>query len=186
MPTEKEVEEKCMEDYKEHEDKFLLATFIRCFIDDNTQDFYSSEPIRVRVIKHQKQSDLINWIDNWCDPYWDVELAKDYFDEHPQLHMASSLYVDGISRNADGRVEAPKGWVLDPDQAPLTGKQAHHMPAVLTTRDREAAEAAINAVRYPKQPQTQPEHITDEDVVDLACPYCGELFRITIEKVHKW
>lgn len=172
MPTTEQIEAECMKDYRIYEDKYLLATYIRIFVDDNTEDFYSPKPVRVRVVSNQRESDIINWIDDWCDSYWDVELAE----PNPELEKASSLYVDGISRNINGEVERPTGWRPDPNQGRLTGKQALDMPAVLTTRDREAADAAGQTVLHS-------DKHTDE--VDIRCPHCGELVSLTIKKTHE-
>jgi len=185
------VERCCWSNYEAHAGKFLLVKLLHGFLADCNQDFGPSRPVRVRVIENQRESDVLEWHEaanihdvDCCNPYWDVELAEPPFDnETAYADEADRLWVMAPHMTIMGDHGGPMDWEVDPDQAPLTGKQAHYMPAVLTTRDREAAEAAINAVRYPKQ-KKQPEH-TDADDVDIACPHCGQSFRITIEKVEK-
>jgi len=80
-------------------------------IDHDSHDIDLKEPIRLRVWDKMSDESIIHWNDDHCDPYWDVELLE----PHDELDKASSVWIDGISRSVDGKVEHP-GWKIDESQ----------------------------------------------------------------------
>lgn len=110
--SKESIDQQCMDDYREHEGKVLLVNFVQGMVDHNSADFTLEKPVRMFVIEHQRESDIINWHDGWCDPSWDVELLE----SHEELEQASSLWIDGTSRNING-MTGSGDWKLDPDQS---------------------------------------------------------------------
>ena len=107
---EQEIEDQCLADYQQHAGKTILTTYLRGIVDHDTVDFYPEKPVLVRVVEYLKTNDICNWTgEGWCDPNWDVELLS----PHKEMEMASSLWIEGISRNVDGTTSPPNGWDID-------------------------------------------------------------------------
>ena len=109
----KHIERKCLEDYRKYAGKIVLATSFCAVIDHDSHDIDLDEPIRVRIWDKMSDESVINWNDDYCDPYWDVELLE----PHDELDKASSVWIDGISRSAGGDVNIHRGWEIDHDQS---------------------------------------------------------------------
>lgn len=129
------IEKKCMDDYREHEGKILLANCIHGYVDEDSHEFHLEKPVRVQVIEHQRENTILNWTaSEWCDPNWDVELLE----PHEKLDMASSLWVDGISRNTNGRhYELSSCWRVDPDQSKPAAKNQQKEPEDIMSEKTE-------------------------------------------------
>ena len=129
------VERTCMAKYQEHAGTFLLTKRVFGFLDDNTVDFRPERPVRVRVIEHQRQSDICLWDDvdhndthsyDACEPTWDVELAEQPFDpETFYADKADRLWVIAPYMTVKGERgdRGQAAWQVDPDQEPK-----HHNP----------------------------------------------------------
>jgi hypothetical protein len=164
MPTHSKsqaevIEKRCLADHEEHVHKILLARFVIGYKGDNSVEIYLDQPARVRVLETSNaESDIFHWNDDWCDPYWDIELLE----PHPQLEGVRSLWVDGPSRNIDGtEYSVPKpGWTVDPNQEPAYA---------------------------PPEPQAPPA-ICEEgtaSTVTAVCPCCGADLTIAISAITK-
>jgi hypothetical protein len=111
--TEKEIEDRCWEDYQEHAGKISLVTLVFAYINDDCHEIFLDAPIRVRIWDKLQRDSILNWTtDEWCDSSWDVELLE----PNEKLDKASSLFIDGISRSTTGDVNQPKEWKLDENQ----------------------------------------------------------------------
>jgi hypothetical protein len=108
------IEAQCLADFEMHKHKILLAKFVIGYRNDTSVEIYCTPPARVRLTDTLEQ-DIAHWNDEWCDPYWDVELIE----PHPALEGVGSLWVDGISRSLTGEVGIPNpGWAVDENQEP--------------------------------------------------------------------
>ena len=98
-----ELEEQARKDHAEHVGKVLTVKNIQGYIGDESGDFCCNPPAKVRVLPCAHPEDLEHWVDEWLDPYWDVELVE----PHPQLEGARSFWIYGISYNAKTGEKSP-------------------------------------------------------------------------------
>lgn len=152
MKTQEDViEELCLADYEAHKYKILLASIVSGYVGETSADILCDPPARVRVMGTSK-NDITHWPDDeWCDPYWDVELIE----PHPALENARSLWVFGISHNIHNEIMGSRDWRLDENQEP-------------PYQPREPL--------LPKNEVCPPVTRT----LMTACPHCGASLAITI------
>ena len=158
-----EIEELCLADYEEHVHKILLADFVIGFRGEDSVEVYLDPPARVRVQRTTDvESDIFHWNDDWCDPYWDVELIE----PHPQLADVRSLWVDGKSRSLNGQSSIPKpGWIVDPNQEP-----AYQPPQ--PERCLGCGHTEDEGCGCPPRTQTH--------TMNINCPCCGKSLTVTV------
>jgi hypothetical protein len=114
MFTEQQIEKQCMDDYHEHEGKTILAQTVYGMTDhyNRTFNFSPEDAVYLLISKDKKEEEVICWNqDGWCDPIWTVESKF----KHSDLEEESILWVAGISRCTNGKIEHQSDWkiVLD-------------------------------------------------------------------------
>ena len=103
------IEALAIRDHKFHTGKVILCHQVTGYNEhDDLVDVVLDPPARMRVCKAVNE-DLQHWVDEWLDPYWDVEPLED----HPALKNIRSLWVFGPSYCTDGCVEPSTEWELE-------------------------------------------------------------------------
>lgn len=105
------LEIKAQRDFDAHKGRILLVNVVTGYNSaDDSVDILLNPPARMRVCLKINNEDLQHWVDNWLDPYWDVDLIG----EHPALADIRSMWVYGPSYCTDGRTEPSSDWALEP------------------------------------------------------------------------
>lgn len=86
-----------LRDFNEIKGCILLVHQLTGYQDDHSIDFDLRTPAKVRVTA-TPQSDLFHQIDDWVDPYWNLELVE----PHPELEGIRSLWMFGHSYSVKG------------------------------------------------------------------------------------
>ena len=76
--------------------RIALVTHLMGYIGDDSRDFYTTEdnPFRVLIREDTREDDVLHQVDEFIDPYWDVELLN----KHPEVPSdARSFWVFGPS-----------------------------------------------------------------------------------------
>jgi hypothetical protein len=147
------IEELCLAEYEAHKYKIILATLVNGWNDhDHSVEVFCDPPARLRV-QETRKNDIQHWNDDWCDPYWDVELVE----PHPALENIRSLWVFGISHSLTGEIQGTTTQHLDPNQEP-----AYEPP-------------------QPKKECTDDHQPNTKTVIFFNCPCCDTGLTITIE-----
>lgn len=91
------VEALAISEYEVHVGKTVLVNAISGYVGNDSIDINLDPPVKVRVLSTQEQ-DIRNWVDDWCDPYWDVEIIE------PRTELAGlrSTWIRPTSRHIDG------------------------------------------------------------------------------------
>ena len=87
--------EKAEQDHREHVGKILEVKHVQGYVNDDSVEANCNPPAKVRVLPCTHPEDLKHQVDEWLDPYWDVELVE----PHPELEGVRSLWIYGISYN---------------------------------------------------------------------------------------
>jgi hypothetical protein len=87
------------QDHRDAVGSVILVDYLTAYRGDtDNQDAYHFDPpLAVRVLPAEP-GDLAHWVDEWLDPYWDVEVVDR---SHPQLPPEGlrGAYVYGTSYN---------------------------------------------------------------------------------------
>lgn len=111
-----ELHKKAEEDYKAALGRVVLVSHLTCYMGEDSVDLDVDPPARMRVIQ-TPVSDLQHRVDQWLDPYWNLELL----DYHPKLNGARSFWTFGKSYNLNGEVEPTSNVVFEDQQPPKEG-----------------------------------------------------------------
>jgi hypothetical protein len=90
--TQDAIEAKVLADYVEVKNRVLSVYCLQGYSGCHSVDFMLETPAVVRVIQTAPDS-LLRWQDDWCDPYWDLDLVC----PHPELKTARSFWMSGHS-----------------------------------------------------------------------------------------
>ena len=97
------VEALVLEDFRQIEGRLIEASELYGYRDGDLQELSFEIPVLLQVTETPK-GDLQHWIDEWCDPYYNVALV----DDRGQSVNATSLWVYGRSHSTEGKVEEPR------------------------------------------------------------------------------
>lgn len=101
-PSAAAIEAIVQADYERYLGQEVLVHRICGYVADDSVDMDLDPPAKVRIEKTSTTS-LARWIDEWCDPLYEVTLVQ----PHPQLAEVRSLWIYGQSYHIDGKqVEA--------------------------------------------------------------------------------
>lgn len=123
MPrTEEECEELAIADHAAVVGRLLLVWFMTGYDDsgegsDDAVDWnaYHVQPAIVRVNPYDDpRHGLFHWVDEWLDPYWDIDVIKRP-DDMPDLR---SCFMFGHSYNRCDEPDEPTSLVVLPDDRP--------------------------------------------------------------------
>lgn len=92
------IEAVAVQDYEHYLGKVVLVNAVSGYIGNSSTDIPLNPPAKVRVEATSLQV-VKRWIDNWCDPIYEVSLVE----SHPQLHDVRSLWIYGPSRHLNGK-----------------------------------------------------------------------------------
>ena len=91
------VEIAVLSDYKKLFGTVVQVSAICGYRGHDSVDLNLDPPAQVRIDSTSNQS-LNRWIDDWCDPVYEVTLVA----PHPQLRDVRSLWIHGTSRHING------------------------------------------------------------------------------------
>jgi hypothetical protein len=91
------IEALILADYNALEGKVVEVSAICGFRGDDSVDINLQPPAKVKIDRTSNTS-LKRWIDDWCDPVYEVTLVE----PHPQLEDVRSFWIHGLSRNING------------------------------------------------------------------------------------
>jgi hypothetical protein len=86
-----------LRDFDEIKGRVLLVSHLTGYKGDDSIDIDLTTPAKVRV-SATPESDLFHQIDDWVDPYWNLELVE----PHPELADVRSLWMFGHSYSIKG------------------------------------------------------------------------------------
>ncbi len=113
--TLQECEELVLREHAGHAGKILLVSRLTAYLGDTDDqgEFSFDPPIRVRVEPEADKTAITHQVDDWIDPYWDVEIVET---NHPQLPKEGlrSAWIFGPSINVKtGEREPSTDWKLE-------------------------------------------------------------------------
>lgn len=91
------IETQVLHDYSKVAGKVVQVAAICGFKGDDSVDINLQPPAKVRI-EPTSNTSLKRWIDEWCDPVYEVALAE----PHPQLEGLRSFWIHGLSRHING------------------------------------------------------------------------------------
>ncbi|WP_321935354.1 hypothetical protein [Paraburkholderia sp. J8-2] len=92
------IEARVLGDYQQMLGKIVLVRVVSGYRGTDSVDVRLNPPAKVRVARTEEPS-LKHWNDDWCDPYWEVELVE----PHPQLEGIRSIWISGNCYHLDGQ-----------------------------------------------------------------------------------
>lgn len=108
---QEELEQKALSDFQAHRGLIILADEL--FASNNqgdSVDVFLDTPLRFRVDKGTPSEDILHWVDEYLDPYWDVTPLDA---NHAELRGLRSFWVFGPGYNLNtGECSQPR-WVRE-------------------------------------------------------------------------
>lgn len=92
------IEARVLADYQHMLGKTVLVRVVSGYRGNNSVDIRLSPPAKVRIATTEEAS-LKHWNDDWCDPYWEVEVVE----PHPQLVGIRSTWISGSCYHLNGQ-----------------------------------------------------------------------------------
>ena len=90
------IEARVLTDYQHMLDKTVLVRVVSGYRGNDSVDIRLNPPAKVRITRTEEAS-LKHWDDDWCDPYWEVEVVE----PHPQLEGIRSTWISGNCYHLD-------------------------------------------------------------------------------------
>lgn len=91
------IEAKVLADYQKLVGTVVEVAAICGYRLDDSVDISLTPPAKVRI-EPTSNTSLNRWIDDWCDPVYEVTLVE----PHPQLTDLRSFWIHGLSRHING------------------------------------------------------------------------------------
>ena len=113
----RQYEQLALQDHARHVGKVVMVRELTAYpgTSDDSQDFVFDPPLAVRVLPSSSK-EVIHWVDEWLDPYWDVEIVDTAHPnlpdglEHPWMFGISYNTEDGKFDGDGFHVETWKEW----------------------------------------------------------------------------
>ncbi|PRD96816.1 hypothetical protein C6P88_02590 [Burkholderia contaminans] len=92
------IEARVVADYQHMLGKTVLVRVVSGYRGSDSVDIRLHPPAKVRIATTEEAS-LKHWNDDWCDPYWEVEVVE----PHPQLVGIRSTWISGSCYHLNGQ-----------------------------------------------------------------------------------
>ncbi len=92
------IEARVLADYQHMLGRTVLVRVVSGYRGSDSVDIRLNPPAKVRIAKTEEAS-LKHWNDDWCDPYWEVEVVE----PHPQLVGIRSTWISGSCYHLNGQ-----------------------------------------------------------------------------------
>lgn len=92
--TSEEAEERAHAEHKAYEGRLIRVVDIQAYLLD-TCDYCDVSAECVVQVRSRQEADP-HWVDEWLDPYWDVDIV-----EHPQKDNIEHAWIYGRSYRVD-------------------------------------------------------------------------------------
>jgi hypothetical protein len=93
--THSEILTMAMLDFAKVTGKKIKTTYLMAYFGNEQREIHFNPPLEILIDPNTDVQSLTHMNDEFLDPYYDIT----WHAPHPDLEGATSLYLDGISRN---------------------------------------------------------------------------------------